>query len=134
MWTSVCGLDDAGLVDVMRDAARLESADHCAQVRCRGRSSIGGGSPNNDADDREQWCIDGWEQVAAEVAAAQGISRGRAAGQLRYGIALAERLPKLGALFAAGEVDFRVISAVVFRIELMIDDAALTRLDGWLAR
>jgi hypothetical protein len=27
-----------------------------------------------------------------------------------------------------------VISAVVFRAELMIDDAALTRLDGWLAR
>jgi hypothetical protein len=53
---------------------------------------------------------------------------------LRYGLALAERLPKLGALFAAGDVDFRVISAVVFRTELMIDDAALTRLDGWLAR
>jgi hypothetical protein len=49
-----------------------------------------------DAEDREQWCIDGWEQVAAEVAAAQGISRGRAAGQLLYGLALAERLPKLG--------------------------------------
>jgi hypothetical protein len=31
-------------------------------------------------------------------------------------------------------VDFRVISAVVFRAELMIDDAALTLLDGWLAR
>jgi hypothetical protein len=47
---------------------------------------------------------------------------------------LAERLPKLGALFAAGDVDFRVISAVVFRIELITDDATLTRLDGWLAR
>jgi hypothetical protein len=58
----------------------------------------------------------------------------RAAGQLRYGLALAERLPKLGALFAAGDVDFRVISAVVFRIELITDDATLTRLDGWLAR
>jgi hypothetical protein len=87
-----------------------------------------------DAEDREQWCIDGWEQVAAEVAGAQGISRGRAAGQLRYGLALAERPPKLGALFAAGDVDFRVISAVVFRIELMTDDATLTRLDGRLAR
>jgi hypothetical protein len=130
---SVCGLDDAGLVDVMRDAARLESAitarkfAAAAELYRRRLAEQG-------ADDREQWCIDGWEQVAAEVAAAQGISRGRAAGQLRYGIALAERLPKLGALFAAGEVDFRVISAVVFRIELMIDDAAMTRLDGWLAR
>jgi hypothetical protein len=58
------------------------------------------------ADERAQWCVDGWEQVAAEVAAAQGISRGRAVGQLRYGLVLAQRLPKLGALFAAGNVDF----------------------------
>ena len=126
------GLDDAGLVDTMRDAARMESAATArkfaaaAQLYHRRLAEQG--------DDREQWCIDGWEQVAAEVAAAQGISRGRAAGQLRYGLALAERLPKLGALFAVGDVDFRVISAVVFRTELMIDDAALTRLDGWLAR
>jgi Domain of unknown function (DUF222) len=127
------GLDDAGLVEVMRDAARLESAvtarkfAAAAQLYQRRLAE-------EDAADREQWCIDGWEQVAVEVAAAQGISRGRAAGQLRYGLALAERLPKLGALFAAGGVDFRVISAVVFRTELMIDDAALTWLDGWLAR
>ena len=128
---ALCGLDDAGLVDVMRDAVRLESAvtarkfAAAAQLYQRRRAE-------QDAEDREQWCIDGWEQVAAEIAAAQGISRGRAAGQLRYGLALAERLPKLGALFAAGEVDFRVIAAVVHRSELMADDAALSRLDGWL--
>jgi Domain of unknown function (DUF222) len=130
---AVCGLDDAGLVDVMRDAARLESAV-IARKFAAAAELYHRRLAEQDADEREQWCIDGWEQVAAEVAAAQGISRGRAAGQLRYGLALAERLPKLGALFAAGEVDFRVISAVVFRTELMIDDAALTRLDGWLAR
>jgi Domain of unknown function (DUF222) len=130
---AVCGLDGAGLVDVMRDAARVESAAiarKLAAVAELYRRRLA----EQDAEDREQWCIDGWEQVAAEVAAAQGISRGRAAGQLRYGLALAERFPKLAALFAAGDVDFRVISAVVFRSELMIDDAALTRLDGWLAR
>jgi hypothetical protein len=116
---ALAGLDDAGLVEVMRDAARLESAvtarkfAAAAQLYQRRLAE-------EDAADREQWCIDGWEQVAVEVAAAQGISRGRAAGQLRYGLALAERLPKLGALFAAGDVDFRVISAVVFRTELMI--------------
>jgi Domain of unknown function (DUF222) len=130
---ALCGLDDARLVDAMRDAARLESAvtarkfAAAAQLYQRRLAE-------QDAEDREQWCIDRWEQVAAEVAAAQGISRGRAAGQLRYGLALVERLPKLGALFAAGDVDFRVISAAVFRTELMTDDAALTRLDGWLAR
>jgi Domain of unknown function (DUF222) len=127
------GFDDAGLVDAMREAARLESAviarKFAAAARLYHRRLAEQG-----AEEREQWCIDGWEQVAAEVAAAQGISRGRAAGQLRYGLALAERLPKLGAVFAAGDVDFGVISAAVFRSELMTDDAALTRLDGWLAR
>jgi Domain of unknown function (DUF222) len=130
---ALLGFDNAGLVDAMLAAARLESAvtarkfAAAAQLYQRRLAE-------QDAEDREQWCIDGWEQVAAEVAAAQGISRGRAAGQLRYGLALAERLPKLGALFAAGDVDFRVISAAVFRSELMTDDDAVTRLDTWLAR
>ena len=127
------GLDDAGLVDTMRDAARLESAA-TARKFAAAAQLYQRRLAEQDAEDREQWCIDGWEQVAAEVAAAQGISRGRAAGQLRYGLALAERLPKLGALFASGDVDFRVISAAVFRTELMTDDNAVTRLDGWLAR
>jgi uncharacterized protein DUF222 len=130
---AVQGFDDAGLVDVMRSTVRLESAiiaRKFAAVAALYHRRLAA----QDADEREQWCVDGWEQVAAEVAAAQGISRGRAAGQLRYALALAERLPKLGALFAAGNVDFRVISAVVFRAELMIDTDALVRLDRWLAR
>jgi hypothetical protein len=125
------GLDDADLVDVMRAAVRLESAvtaRRLAAVAELYRRRL----HEQDAGDRELWCIDGWEQVAAEVAAAQGISRGRASGQLRYGLALAERLPKLAAAFAAGDVDFRVISAVVSRSELMMDTGALHRLDRWL--
>jgi hypothetical protein len=129
---SVRGLDDAGLIEAMRDAARLESA-----VMARRLAAVAElyqhRLAEQDADEREQWCIDGWEQVAAEVAAAQGISRGRAAGQLRYALVLAERLPELGELFAAGAVDFRVVSAVVFRSELMIETDALARLDQWLA-
>jgi Domain of unknown function (DUF222) len=130
---TVRNFDDAGLIEAMRDAARLESA-----VMARRLAAVAElyhrRLAEQDADERAQWVIDGWEQVAAEIAAAQGISRGRAAGQLRYALALAERLPKLGELFAAGEVDFRVVAAVVFRSELMIDTEALARLDRWLAR
>lgn len=124
-------LDDAGLVDVMQAAVRLESAvtaRRLAAVAELYRRRLN----EQDAGDRELWCIDGWEQVAAEVAAAQGISRGRASGQLRCGLALAERLPRLAAAFAAGDVDFRVVSAVVSRSELMMDTEALHRLDRWL--
>jgi hypothetical protein len=51
--------DDAGLVDAMRDAARLESAvtarkfAAAAQLYQRRLAE-------QDAEDREQWCIDGW--------------------------------------------------------------------------
>jgi hypothetical protein len=130
---AVRGIDDAGLIEVMREAVRLESAitarKFAAAVELYYRRLA-----EQDADERAQWCIDGWEQVAAEVAAAQGISRRRAASQLRCGLVLAERLPKLGALFAAGRVDLRVVSAVVSRTELMIDTDALMGLDQWLAR
>jgi hypothetical protein len=130
---AVRDLDDAGLVDAMRAAVRLESA-----ITARKFAAVAElyhrRLAEQDAEERERWVVDGWERVAAEVAAAQGVSRGRAAAQLRYGLVLAERLPKLGALFAAGEVDFRVIAAVVYRSELMIDTDALVRLDQWLVR
>ncbi len=79
------------------------------------------------------WCVDDWEAIAAEVGAELGISRGRASSQIRYGTALLERFPKLGEVFAAGAVDFRVIAAAIFRTDLIIDTAALAEIDAQLA-
>jgi hypothetical protein len=87
-------------------------------------------SPN----DRTQWCIDNWEAVAAEVGAELGISRQRASAQMNYGVALLEQLPRLGAVFVAGMVDFRVIVAAVFRTGLITDPAVLARIDKALSR
>jgi hypothetical protein len=84
--------------------------------------------------DRTQWCIDNWEAVAAEIGAELGVSRGRASSQMNYGIELLERLPKLGAAFAAGAIDVRVIMAAVFRTGLITDPAILARIDEVLAR
>ena len=84
--------------------------------------------------DRTQWCVDNWEAVAAEVGAELGISRGRASAQMNYGLELLERLPRLGAVFAAGTVDLRVIIAAVFRSGLITDPALLARIDTVLAR
>jgi Domain of unknown function (DUF222) len=131
--SAVRGRDDAGLIEAMRDATRLESAAMARRLAAVAEL-YHRRLAEQDADERAQWCIDGGEQVAAEVAAAPGISRSRAGGQLRYGLALAERLPKLGELFDAGDVDFRVVSAVVFRTELVADDDAVRRIDRWLAR
>jgi 5-methylcytosine-specific restriction endonuclease McrA len=85
-------------------------------------------------DERAQWCIDNWEAVAAEVGAELGISRRRASAQMNYGLELLERLPRLGAAFAAGEVEFRVIAAAVFRTGLITDPQVLNGIDSRLTR
>jgi hypothetical protein len=82
---------------------------------------------------REQWCIDNWEAVAAEVGAELGINRARASAQMNYGLALLERLPRLGEAFSRGEVDFRVIAVAVFRTALITDPAILAEIDARLA-
>jgi hypothetical protein len=52
---------------------------------------------------------------------------------MNYGVELLERLPALAAVFAAGEVDFRVIATVVFRTGLITDPAVLAGIDAALA-
>ncbi|MDT5207709.1 MAG: hypothetical protein QOF67_124 [Mycobacterium sp.] len=85
-------------------------------------------------DEHNFWCVDDWEVIAAEVGAELGISRGRASSQMQYGIVLLERFPRLGEVFAAGQVDFRVIAAAVFRTDLLTDKDALAKIDAELAR
>ena len=104
-------------------ARRLMAAGRLCQVRMA----------DLDAEDRMQWCIDNWEAVAAEVGAELGISRARASSEMNYGLELVERLPRLGAAMAAGEVDFQVISVVVFRTGLIVDPAVLAAIDARLA-
>ncbi|WP_236593200.1 DUF222 domain-containing protein, partial [Mycobacterium paraintracellulare] len=69
-----------------------------------------------------------------EVAAALGISRGRASGRLHYAIALRERLPRVAEVFAQGHIDFRLMAAVVYRTELIEDPELIARLDAAVAR
>jgi hypothetical protein len=90
-------------------------------------------APADDAE-RFNWAVDGHENVVAEVAAALGISRGRAAGRLRYAIALRERLPRVAEVFARGAIDFRLMAAVVYRTELIEDPVLITKLDAAVAR
>src|SRR4051794_24821926 len=49
--------------------------------------------------EREQWCVDNWDAVAAEVAAAQNMSPGVASHQLMVARALRDWLPRLAAVF-----------------------------------
>ncbi|ORV19602.1 hypothetical protein AWB95_00795 [Mycobacterium celatum] len=83
--------------------------------------------------DTEEWAIDTEAAVAAEVAAALRISQGLAGSRLRYARAMRERLPKLGAVFGAGDVDFRVFQTIVYRTDLITDREVLAGVDAQLA-
>lgn len=67
-------LDNAGLVDTMHGAARQQSA-WLARVFAAGAALYHRRLAERDIAEREIWAIDGWEAVAAEIAAAQGIGR-----------------------------------------------------------
>ena len=60
--------------------------------------------------------------MAAEVAAALRISQGLAGSRLRYARAMRERLPKVGEVFAAGDIDYRTFQTIVYRTDLITDD------------
>ena len=123
---------EAGLLAEMAAAQRDERVATARRVLAAGRLCqlrLAEVHP----EDRTQWCIDNWEAVAAEVAAELGISRGRASKQMNYGLELLERLPKLGAAFARGEVEFQVIAVAVFRTGLITDAKVLVKIDDVIA-
>jgi hypothetical protein len=125
-------LDDAGVVDAITAAAHRENA-MCARELAAIGELYARRAPGDDVD-RENWAVDGHENVVAEVAAALGISRGRANGRLRYAIALRERLPRVAEVFAQGDIDFRLMAAVVGRTELVEDAVLIAKLDAAVAR
>ncbi|WP_297824304.1 DUF222 domain-containing protein, partial [Mycobacterium sp.] len=67
------------------------------------------------------WAVDTQAAVAAEVGAQLRIGQGLAASRVRYARVMRERLPKVGAVFAAGDIDYRMFQTIVFRTDL-IDD------------
>lgn len=125
-------LTDAGVVDAMESAAREESAASARRLAAIGEL-YARRAPEDDVD-RLNWAIDGHANVVAEISAGLNISRGRAAGQLLFAIPLRERLPKVAAVFATGEIDYRMMAAVVNRSDNVKDPDALAKLDAALAK
>ena len=82
--------------------------------------------------ERELWCIDNWDAVAASVAAAQHVSLGVASHQLSVALELRD-LPRVGEVFAAGAISYRVVAAVIARTRLIRDRDARAKVDSALA-
>ena len=83
--------------------------------------------------DREAWVVDTCDEVAAEVAAALRTNVAMGHSNLRYARAMHERLPEVGAVFRAGDIDFRLFRTIVFRTELITDTDALAKVDAGLS-
>jgi hypothetical protein len=83
--------------------------------------------------DCARWSCDNWDAIAAEVAAAQGISHALASGQMYLAVALRDRLPEVAALFAEGAISARLASAIVWHTDLIKDPDILRLVDEALA-
>lgn len=118
------------LVDRMRAAARRE-----AQAAADRLDAVGELFELRRAErgERQDWAVDTWAAVGAEVAAAFRVSLAMAGSYLRYGLAMRERLPKVAEVFRAGGIDYGLFQTMVYRTDLITDAEVLAGVDGELA-
>lgn len=124
------------LIDVMNSALRREAsavAERLAAVAALFRRR------RTDYADAEFWFTDVLEAVAAEVSAAQNISRSRARSQVQLAESLYRRLPRIAEAFGRGDIDLRMVHTVLNRTEnveddviAVVDDALAQRVDKWM--
>ena len=107
--TAAAGACGAGAVGAW---ARVENAA-CAQRLFAIADVLGARLSADGTTEREQWCLDNWDAVAAEVAAAHNVSLGVASHQLVVACALRGRLPRVADVFAAGSLISRVLPTIV---------------------
>ncbi|OBK45874.1 HNH endonuclease signature motif containing protein [Mycobacterium sp. 1081908.1] len=122
--------DDAAVVAAIADGARAEAA---AAARRLAAIAEWVTRRADGPTDRAHWSCDNWDAMAAEVAAAQGISHAMASGQMYLAVALRNRLPKVAALFAEGAISARLASALVWHTDLIKDPDTLRLVDETLA-
>ena len=122
--------ESAALVDRICAAARAENRAAAEQLVVIGQLFAYRYSSCSETDD---WAIDTEAAVAAEVGAALRISQSLAASRLRYARALRERLPQVGEVFQAGDIDYRAFTTIVYRSDLITDPDVLATVDRQLA-
>jgi len=86
-----------------------------------------------DSGEQADFAMDAWDAVAAQVAAALKCSIVMGSSYLRYAVALRDRLPQVGKVFQAGEIDYRAFQTIVFRTDLITDAQVLARVDTILS-
>src|SRR6516165_4753190 len=124
-------VSDAAVVAAITEGARAEAA--AAARRLAAIAELVARRADGPTESAH-WSCDYWDAVAAEVAAAQHISHAMASGQMYLALALRDRLPQVGALFAEGAISARLASAMVWHTELIKDPDTLKLVDARLAQ
>ena len=102
------------LIDEIGDAARVESAAIARRLAAVGELDA---LRMVELVERRLWRTDPFEEVAAEISAAQNISRGRAGGQIHLARVLRGELPAVAAVFATGAIDYRMVATIIARTD-----------------
>lgn len=79
------------------------------------------------------WVVDDLDAAAAALSCALTISHGRALGQIGIAVALRDRLPKVRARFLDGQISIAMISMIMARTYLVLDEVALAHIDSEIA-
>jgi Domain of unknown function (DUF222) len=118
--------------DRVRAYARVENAACAARLAAMADMLAAAHAADGSAD-RDQWRLDNWAAVCAQLGAAHQVTSGVVSGLLMDAVVLGERLPKVAALFAQGLISYRLVHAICTRTTLVRDPDALTALDSDLA-
>jgi hypothetical protein len=121
---------DAALIDLMGEATRSESVAIARRLAAVAELDA---RRARELAERTLWRTDPYEEVAAEVSAAQNISRSRAAGQIHFARVLRDDLPGVAAVFGTEEIGYRMVAIVIARTGNVEPDV-MPRLDAALAR
>ncbi|UXA19062.1 HNH endonuclease signature motif containing protein [Mycobacterium sp. SMC-4] len=123
------GVTDRELIDAVAGWARTAAA-----AEARKLAAVAELARRRCSDpEHPDWACDDWDSAATEIACALTVGHGRALGQIDLALTLRNRLPKTGARFLAGEIPAALVSTIAWRTMLIVDDDALTAVDGEIA-
>ncbi len=133
---SLASADDTGVVDAISGFARAENKAAAARLAAIAElmdRRLFNNNGDGEEDERDLWVCDGWDSVAAEVAAALSLTHRRASTQMHLAHALRTRITKTAAKLANGDLSLRTATTIAWRTKLVDDPTILATIDAELA-